>query len=1284
MTRRARERTASGPAARQPLTLTALVVLAATAAALLSLWAASPANAAGTPPVAPTIDSFNANYTSVALFVTQPAPPGQSAVTSYEYSIDAGAHWGPVVRVASPLAVVNLSPGTAYSMILRAQSADGPGAASAPISFTTRAFTEPDAVLAVHPIVSATQVLVTASKPGDGGSPITGYQYSLDGGAWAPVTIQSENAKTLLFHLLPLPEVGDHTIAMRAANAVGSGLPSSPVAFALVGPTGLVATPGDAAAAISFTAPPPDNGDPVVNYEYSIDGGPFTPHVPPVTTSPLVVEGLTNGVLSAVQLRAVYATAGPGAASAPVRVTPQAVAPGDPGGVPKAPVLVRAVPGDASITVTFRTPTDAEPVTNYEVSLDDGASGAPLTPAQTGTIIGGTGDSVIVLRGLGITNGTTYKVRLVAMNDLGESTPSNSLTVTPQAPPDAPTNLVANAGDRKAVVSFTPGAAPAGAPILGYEASVNNGTWRSAGAASPIVVTNLANGFGYSIRVRAVNVIGPGAESAPVSVFLPGPPTAPSKIAAIPGDGSAEVAITPGPDGVVPGSGPGLPILNYEYSLNGGATPITRTPASAVSPLIITGLANGTEVSIMVRAVNLMGPGPWSAAVKVTPGVPSAPTISGFTASPGQLAVTFVEGRSALVPTDHQYSLDGGKTWNAFRTPQTSSPLQIGGLTDGVRVDVALRAMFGGTPGLPSTPVAATPGSPPGGIPGLTATAGDACADIAFTPPAGVITRYEYSLDGGSTFAGAAVTSPGHVQITGLTNGVGVRVSLRAVNDSGPGPWSAPVSVTPGSVPAPPTGLVATPGAGQVSIAFTPGSDGGSPITGYEYRAVGVGARWLPVSSGGAASPVTITGLSDWRTYTIELRAVNALGAGFESSGVDVTPAPVGSVFVPVAPARVIDTRTQSGGAGPVLPGDAGMRTFSVAAAQAGGAPVVPAGATAVLYNLTVPNPLGTGHIRIMPGDAPLVSVSAINFRTGETIANGLTSKIDAQRQIKVYTSAPTDIIVDILGYFVPTGQAQPDPPGGRFTPMTPVRVYEAALDPSGLLAAGQSKLVSVTTTQDGLTPVVPVDASAVAYNLTVIDPSSPGHLRVMPGDVPSSSASAINWATRGDRVANGLTVKLDASGQMRVYNAASAPVRFLIDVVGYYSNSGKLFYPIVQARVSDSRPEAGGAGPIGFGPANQRLVDVSKVQRSGEVVVPDGASAIAYNLTVVNPREAGHLRLYPADARLVDASALNWPAPGLIRANGSVGGISPSRQVLVYNGSSSADALVDVLGFYK
>ena len=50
-----------------------------------------------------------------------------------------------------------------------------------------------------------------------------------------------------------------------------------------------------------------------------------------------------------------------------------------------------------------------------------------------------------------------------------------------------------------------------------------------------------------------------------------------------------------------------------------------------------------------------------------------------------------------------------------------------------------------------------------------------------------------------------------------------------------------------------------------------------------------------------------------------------------------------------------------------------------------------------MVYNVTVPAPAGAGHVRVMPGDAvALTSASAINFRPGETIANGLTAKIDS------------------------------------------------------------------------------------------------------------------------------------------------------------------------------------------------------------------------------------------------------------------------------------------------
>ena len=227
---------------------------------------------------------------------------------------------------------------------------------------------------------------------------------------------------------------------------------------------------------------------------------------------------------------------------------------------------------------------------------------------------------------------------------------------------------------------------------------------------------------------------------------------------------------------------------------------------------------------------------------------------------------------------------------------------------------------------------------------------------------------------------------------------------------------------------------------------------------------------------------------------------------------------PAGMVFVPVAPSRVVDTRVSVGGAGPVVAGVSGMRVFSVASTQAGGVSVVPAGASAIVYNVTVPSPVSSGHLRVMPGDAAVVSsASAINFRAGETIANGLTVKVDAQRRIKVYASVSTDVIVDVVGYFVPA--STPGVSGGRFTAVTPTRVYDSAADSAGLLGAHESRVVSVASTQDGVTPVVPAGAGAVAYNITVVRPGAGGHLRVMPGDVASSSASTVNWTVAGTRL---------------------------------------------------------------------------------------------------------------------------------------------------------------------
>jgi surface protein len=96
------------------------------------------------------------------------------------------------------------------------------------------------------------------------------------------------------------------------------------------------------------------------------------------------------------------------------------------------------------------------------------------------------------------------------------------------------------------------------------------------------------------------------------------------------------------------------------------------------------------------------------------------------------------------------------------------------------------------------------------------------------------------------------------------------------------------VTINPAVAPTAPTITSATPGNGSAVVAFTaPTSDGGSAITGYEYRLDG--GAWVPVGS--TSSPFTITGLTNGTSYQVELRAVNGVGPGPESAPVTVTPA---------------------------------------------------------------------------------------------------------------------------------------------------------------------------------------------------------------------------------------------------------------------------------------------------------------------------------------------------------------------------------------------------------
>ena len=195
-------------------------------------------------------------------------------------------------------------------------------------------------------------------------------------------------------------------------------------------------------------------------------------------------------------------------------------------------------------------------------------------------------------------------------------------------------------------------------------------------------------------------------------------------------------------------------------------------------------------------------------------------------------------------------------------------------------------------------------GSPPGAPRDLSANPGNPRVTLSWAPGSdngSPITGYDLrmSSDGGQTWsrwrplAGSDADTVSHT-VTGLTNGITYSFQLRARNAHGPGA-PASVSAIPATTPGAPRDLSANASNPRVTLSWTPGPDGGSHITGYELRLSSdddrTWSRWQPIPGSDARTTShTVTGLTNGTTYSFQLRARNAQGAGAVAS-VDATPA---------------------------------------------------------------------------------------------------------------------------------------------------------------------------------------------------------------------------------------------------------------------------------------------------------------------------------------------------------------------------------------------------------
>ena len=378
----------------------------------------------------------------------------------------------------------------------------------------------------------------------------------------------------------------------------------------------------------------------------------------------------------------------------------------------------------------------------------------------------------------------------------------------------------------------------------------------------------------------------------------------------------------------------------------------------------------------------------------------------------------------------------------------------------------------------------------------------------------------------------------------------------------------------------------------------------------------------------------------------------------------------VPGAFVSVAPQRLLDTRSGVGAAGPVVKSG----TVHLQVTGRGGVPAT--GVSAVVMNVTVTAPSGSGYITAYPDGTPLPTASNLNFVKGQTVPNLVTVKVGTNGKVALRNGSggTVQLIADVAGYYLDGAPSVP----GAFVSVAPQRLLDTR---SGVGAAGpvvKSGTVHLQVTGRGGVPATGV--SAVVMNVTVTAPSGSGYITAYPDGTPLPTASNLNFV-KGQTVPNLVTVKVGTNGKVALRNGSGGTVQLIADVAGYYLDGAPsvpgAFVSVAPQRLLDTRSGVGAAGPV----VKSGTVHLQVTGRGG--VPATGVSAVVMNVTVTAPSGSGYITAYPDGTPLPTASNLNFvkgqTVPNLVTVK-----VGTNGKVALRNGSGGTVQLIaDVAGYY-
>ena len=828
-------------------------------------------------PSAPILNETKRDLTNgnLELFFT-PGFDGGSTITNIEYSSDNGYNWNNSTTLSSPIVITGLSTSIRYQVIIRSKNKNGFSDKSNIILSPM----VPSAPTLNEPIRNINNDLELKFGLGsDGGSSITGIQYSINGGtanSW--IDVNQIISPIIVPGLLLSDDITNYIVVIRAKNSVGNSRnsnqfqnPNPPILNSL--------TRNDVNNVLVVNFKVPDGILRITNIQYSLDGGNSWIDSNQIT-SPIYISDLENTYSHSVIIRSKNVI-GPSIKSNELI---SAMLPN----VPNIISLTRLI---NNINLSFDVDSQIiSPVTSVEYSIDNGSNWVIINEFVIEPPVN---ISITIPLPLPIQNSngaleddnTNNEVIIKVKNSEGYSGRTMALRK-----PTIPTLLTAirNTINNDLELYFELSEEDnSSVTDIEYSYSTNDGsTWTSwinaNTTSSPITITNLPIIDGtteksYSFAIRSKNAIGYSSNS--IKLQKPNPPIFNSIIPQ--NDKKLYLQFEPSFNG-------GSTITDIQYSLDRGNNWFTT--GSTLSSIEITVPDNTIRYPVVLRAINALGYSTTSSAIEA-PVLPSRPTLSTIrrTRENIDLEVVFElgsDGGSTI--TGIEYSLDNGSNWATTIIPPISPfTFTIANVPDDGDIRRVVLRSINAVGNSEKSNSFENPSAPT-----LTSSTRDSTINtnliVNFTPGSNggsAITDIQYSTDGSNWYSSGRTSSP--ITITGVSTSISYPVSIRAINVIGFGLYSnslqtltAPTLTSSSRDPVTNTKLI---------LNFTPGLDGGSAVTDIEYSTDN-GTIWT--SSGKTSSPITITGVSTSISFTYVIRAKISSGFGPYSNSLQTLSAP--------------------------------------------------------------------------------------------------------------------------------------------------------------------------------------------------------------------------------------------------------------------------------------------------------------------------------------------------------------------------------------------------------